>query len=385
MLAKNAARPSGARARRAALPALFWLLAAGLGAGACAGGPSQGPMLPGVRAPAEAQPISRIAFGACSQQDDPQPIWDAVSAARPGLFVFLGDNIYSKARSHRRLKKEYAALAAQPGFARLRAETPVLATWDDHDFGANDGGADNPRRELFEDAFENFFPAPAGSSRDHRPGIYDAVILGPPGRRVQILLLDTRFFRSPLTRRPEGESEIHGRYVVSHDPDASVLGEAQWRWLEERLREPADLRVVASSIQVLALDHGWEKWGNLPAERTRLLDLIRDTGAGRVVLLSGDRHMGEIARLPVGSEGPETGPAYPLYEVTTGGLTHGTGLPFEKNRYRIVSEDVIREPNFGLLEVEWGEDPTLRLSIRGVGGEILLEHRQPLGDLEASP
>ena len=48
-------------------------------------------------------------------------------------------------------------------------------------------------------------------------------------------------------------------------------------------------RLIASSIQVVAEDHGWEKWMNLPHERERLYRLIRETGAEGMVFLSGDR------------------------------------------------------------------------------------------------
>jgi len=41
------------------------------------------------------QPLARIAFGSCARQDQPQPIWEAVVASRPQLFLFLGDNIYA--------------------------------------------------------------------------------------------------------------------------------------------------------------------------------------------------------------------------------------------------------------------------------------------------
>ncbi|MET0658010.1 MAG: hypothetical protein ABW110_07620 [Steroidobacteraceae bacterium] len=38
--------------------------------------------------------LTRIAFGSCAKQDKEQPIWDAVLASKPDLFIFLGDNIY---------------------------------------------------------------------------------------------------------------------------------------------------------------------------------------------------------------------------------------------------------------------------------------------------
>jgi alkaline phosphatase D len=34
-------------------------------------------------------PLTRIAFGSCADEEKPQPIWDAVLAYRPELFLFL--------------------------------------------------------------------------------------------------------------------------------------------------------------------------------------------------------------------------------------------------------------------------------------------------------
>src|SRR5437764_633783 len=87
-------------------------------------------------------------------------------------------------------------------------------------------------------------PIPELAPRRTRAGVYHALVLGPPGRRTQIILLDTRYFRSPL--RPDGG----GGYLPQHDPGATMLGEVQWKWFAEQLRVPADLRLVVSSIQV---------------------------------------------------------------------------------------------------------------------------------------
>jgi alkaline phosphatase D len=109
---------------------------------------------------------------------------------------------------------------------------------------------------------------------------------------VQVILLDTRFFRSPLqVGAEEGEAGEgrRGRYAPNEDPTATMLGDAQWEWLAVQLRQPAELRLIGSSVQAIAKDHGFEKWGNFPAERRRLWRLIRETRANGVVLLSGDR------------------------------------------------------------------------------------------------
>src|SRR5436309_2594752 len=91
-------------------------------------------------------PLARIAFGSCADQADPQPIWDAILAYRPELFIFTGDNVYGDFRtsdaSH--LREAYAAAANIAGYAKLRDSTPHLAIWDDHGYGSNDGGGDFP-------------------------------------------------------------------------------------------------------------------------------------------------------------------------------------------------------------------------------------------------
>jgi alkaline phosphatase D len=99
----------------------------------------------------------RIAFGSCAKQDKPQPIWNAVLASDPDLFIFLGDNIYGDTRDMAVLRRKYAELAAQPGFVRLTERTPILATWDDHDYGENDAGVDYPFKDESRQIFCDFW------------------------------------------------------------------------------------------------------------------------------------------------------------------------------------------------------------------------------------
>ncbi|MEM8993865.1 MAG: alkaline phosphatase D family protein, partial [Acidobacteriota bacterium] len=241
----------------------------------CAGtarspGVAPSPVPQGQTAPSEvavaADPALRtVGFGSCLHQADPQPILDAVVERDFDLFLFLGDNVYGDVTSTDdlvELREAYAAQAEAEGFSKLRSQVPLLATWDDHDFGLNDAGATFAGREGAEELFDDFWEIPADAPDAQRPGVYAAHLFGPPGRRVQILLLDTRYFRSDLERGavPEGHS---GRYVPSSDPAKTLLGDAQWRWLEEELRRPADVRLLASSIQILAEGHSFEAWRTL--------------------------------------------------------------------------------------------------------------------------
>ncbi len=304
--------------------------------------------------------LIRIAFGSCIRGDLGQDFWDPILTADPDLFLFLGDNVYGDDEdpSLSVLQGAYDTLAAMPGYQRLRQSTPVMATWDDHDFGRNDGGRDYPHREKAEQIFEAFWGFDRKSEAANRPGIYHARMVGPPGQRVQIIMLDTRYFRSPLKRKERNAGGL-GRYQPNLDPGADMLGDTQWAWLEERLREPADLRLIASSIQVIAEGHGWERWGNLPSERDRLYSLINETGAEGVILLSGDRHRAAFYRL-------DQQLSYPLYEVTSSSLNAGfAGVEPGPNR---LGDEMMGEENFGLLVIDWS-NREVRASLNKMTGE----------------
>jgi alkaline phosphatase D len=332
--------------------------------------------------------LTRIAFGSCAKESKPQPIWDAVLAADPQAFVFLGDNIYADTRDIGVIERKYAQLAAIEGFARVRRKLPLFATWDDHDFGENDAGAEYPLKEASRQAFLRFWAEPAGSPRWQRDGVYTSHVFGPPGQRVQLILLDLRYNRSPIkvdprwgtyaeyerwARKSQRKDEpMPGPYARNPDPAADMLGTAQWQWLEAQLREPAELRLVASSLQVLADFPGWEGWINYPRNQARLFELIRDTGANGVVFLSGDTHYGELTRLDVNVP-------YPLVDITSSGLTEEWQVPVP-NALRVGT--AFNRANFGLVDIDWAQG-TVGLSLRDVEGKLLLEHSLRLDALRA--
>lgn len=314
----------------------------------------------------------RIAFGSCSNQNKPQPILQSVVASKPDLFVYLGDNIYGDTVDMGVLRGKYEKLGAKPEFQRLRATTPTLSIWDDHDYGANDAGKEYPKKVASRDVFFDFWRVPPGSDRRKTPGIYGVHEFREKGRVVQVILLDTRSFRDPLDEIPESvapDSPWKNDYRPTEDRDRTLLGSAQWAWLESVFRRPADFRLVCSSIQFGHEYNGWESWTNLPHEQNRMIELIRATRANGVVFISGDVHWGEISRREV--EG-----GYPIYDVTSSGLTE-TWPTVEPNRYRV--GPVVRTINFGLIELSlFGDEPHLTLRVMNRNGEPQVEERVPL-------
>ncbi len=323
---------------------------------------------------------SRIAFGSCAQPRVKQPVWSTVLAADPDLFVFCGDAIYASGRNAADFTELYGLLAANGDFPKVREKIPILATWDDHDYGANDAGAANPMKAEAKAAFLKFFDVPADSPRRTREGIYDSAMFEAHGRKLQVILLDTRWFRSDLVVAPPEKRFDKGRYAPNNDPAATILGEAQWKWLGDQLRQPADVRLLVSSIQIVADQHGFEKWANFPHERRRLFELIRETAAGGVIALSGDRHFSEISKLPAQPEGL----GYPLYDVTASALNQAGSLIAEPNRNR-TSPVGYGAPNFGMIEIRWADaDPTLVFEIRdALTGNSVIKETVNLSMLQA--
>ncbi|MEM7583600.1 MAG: alkaline phosphatase D family protein [Acidobacteriota bacterium] len=320
--------------------------------------------------PAISTPIERIALGSCADQERPQRIWPAIAETEPQVFLFLGDNVYADTYDMAEMRSAYETLAAVPEFAAFRERVPILATWDDHDFGWNDAGAEYPHKASTKTLMLDFFGVPADDASRQRPGVYQAKIFGPPGQRLQIILLDGRWFRSELIEDPSP----YRRYEPDLDPASTLLGEAQWRWLRKQLEQPAELRLIASGIQVLGYAAGFESWKNMPLEQERLFDLIRDARAAGVVLLSGDAHFTQIKR-------GDGGIGYPLYEFTSSGLTHGN--PAGAARPSPLS---LHRPygglNFGLIEVRWQGDPSVKLSARDIRGTVVFEHTIRLAELQ---
>lgn len=323
------------------------------------------------------QRLTRIALGSCVRQGDPQPIWKAVAESDPDLFVFLGDNIYGDSKDMNVLKRKYAQLAADKGFQRVAQTCPIIATWDDHDYGADDAGVEYPMKVESQEIFLDFFGEPTDSVRRQTPGIYDSMTIGPPGQRVQIILLDTRYFRGPLKLKPRKPGEKRGdRYLPNPDTTVTLLGETQWKWLEEQLEQPAEVRIVASSIQVITDDHDSEHWSQLPHERERLFNLIRDTKAAGVIFVSGDVHRGELTTM-------DGGVGYPLFDLTASGLNRGhAGWRFDRpNRHRI---GTLQWGNsFGMIVLDWDRDESrLRFQIIDEEGDIAIQRKISLSTLQ---
>ncbi|MCO8121796.1 alkaline phosphatase D family protein [Stieleria sp. TO1_6] len=311
--------------------------------------------------------VSRILFGSCIEQDQPAPILATMAREQADLLLFLGDNIYANTEDADEMHRKYQELAAMPEFQQLIKPIDVMAVWDDHDYGVNDGGADFKFKVGAQQQFVDFWSQAKQLRFKPGPGVYSSRVFGPVGRRVQVILLDTRYFRSPLKK---GERRLGGPYLPDADATKTMLGEAQWNWFETQLQQPAEIRLIGSGIQCLPSAAGQETWANLPLERQRLLDLVQSARSGPsaslVALLSGDRHWSELSMVA-------TDQMPPLYELTSSSLNqnHPRGTPTE-NTHR-ANPRTYHKPNYGLATIDWtGKKPSLTLEIRDQEGQTQL-------------
>lgn len=326
---------------------------------------------------------SRIAFGSCAKETKKQPILRTIIDHKPDLFVYLGDNIYGDTKDIKILAKKYSTLGNKPEFQSLAEAVPLLSVWDDHDYGWNDAGKEYALKAESKELFMEFWQVPVASQRRQHEGIYGAHSFSDGKHKLQIILLDTRTFRDLLKRNSKADLETKGkeaaRWMNEYQPDSSpektLLGEEQWKWLETVLAEPADLRIVCSSIQFGHEYNGWESWNNLPREQTRMIDLIKSTKANGVVFISGDVHWGEINRRDVGT--------YPLFDITASGLTE-QWYNVEPSKFRV--GEAVRENHFGMIQIDWTkETPYVVMQVIDRDGVVRVANSVPLNSLQFSP
>lgn len=278
-------------------------------------------------------PLSRMVFASCCHESRPAPIFRSILAAKPQLFIWMGDNIYGDSPDTAVLREKYQLQQFRPAYRELCDLCPVIGTWDDHDFGANDAGKNYPNRVESQQAFLDFLREPANSKRRKQEGIYTTYVYGPAEKQTRVILLDTRYFRDDI------------------GTNGDILGAAQWAWLEKTLKaSKAQVNIVVSSFQVIPEDHRFEKWANFADARQRLFKLLAQPAMPPVVLLSGDRHLSEISQLSAETTG------YPLTEITSSALTQsGGGSSKEINRHRVGENYTMN--NFGSLNIDWSRTP----------------------------
>jgi len=321
-----------------------------------------------------AQITFRIAFGSCSRQESEDQLWDEIIKTKPDIWIWGGDNIYGDTHSLTVLKSKYDLQKSRGGYQDLLGTCSVTGTWDDHDYGVNDGGIFFSKKKESKILAAKFLGFTETNAVWQHEGIYNSTQLKNKKEQIKIINLDTRYYRDTIYKKFYTDTITHKRLsFYAKNPTGDVLGEAQWQWLEEELKNSdASLTIINSSIQVVSEEHRFEKWGNLPTAQKRFFDLLQKYPNKKVIIISGDRHIAELSKRDF------TGLPYPLYDFTASGLTHTWSEVWEENNSHRVGKLII-EKNFGLMDITiTNKKVKVIFSVLGKGGVVFQKYEMEL-------
>jgi alkaline phosphatase D len=306
-----------------------------------------------------------IAFGSCNKHGVSNLLWDDILDVNPDVWVWGGDIIYADTDDMKIMSGMYDAQNQVEGYKMLRSKVPVVGTWDDHDYGLNDGGAEFHAKKESQQMLLDFLGVAKDDPRRKQEGVYASHDYDLPKGKVKIIILDTRYFRTALTpdtlTKKRNKPNAYGQ--------GTMLGVKQWDWLQDELNtSKADFNLIVSSVQFLSNKHGFECWGNFPHEVDKLKQTIVKAKAKGVMVLSGDRHISEFSKTNI------DGLPYPLIDFTSSGLTHVySDFSGEENPYR--EGDVVFEKSFGLISIDL-PSKEVQFKIMGNQGKMLGETQQ---------
>ena len=303
----------------------------------------------------------KIGFASCLNQNKAMPIFSTIKAEGFDLFLMMGDNVYGNSKSEDLKELSLAYSKQRQNFDKLDFDFPMEAIWDDNDYGLGDGGKEYHLKDKSKKLFLDFWDISNDDPRRKRSGLYHEIIKDFKGKSIQILFLDTRTFRDNLKPSDDKGAVGKERYIPFLDSTLTMLGDEQWQWLAQKMSVAIDYRFIISSIQFLAIGHGWECWNNLPYERQKLINLIDKSNIDHTVLLSGDRHRGGLYQL-------KTKTNKIISEMTSSSLNVPYSNSEEPGPLR-VGGTYSRE-NYGVIQLDELQD-SISVSLKNIKGEVV--------------
>jgi PhoD-like phosphatase len=261
-------------------------------------------------------------------QPERSGLWSQISSFNPQSIVLLGDSMYADKRggvltpfiaaTPKDIAEGYRLLNNDADFQTMVEKVGgwrnIAATFDDHDFGINNGDKSYAFVKESQQLFWDFSQEASSSYKRKQSGVYSskvfAIDLTDSTRQSQqngssssgnktkkttftykIIMLDTR------SNRENTPSSSH-QTTDALEGVGDFLGEEQWAWLTEELKSDVDLVLLGSSIQVFPTDKLTEEvWGMFLAARERLLSAMINARSSNVLVLSGDVHYAEVSKI----------------------------------------------------------------------------------------
>jgi len=279
----------------------------------------------------------RLAFASCQHYE--QGFFVAhrhLAAENVDLVAFLGDYIYESSwgRDHVRkhnapepvslaeYRNRYALYKSDADLQRAHAAAPWIVTWDDHEV---DNDYANDRSEDLDPSFLARRAAAYKAFLEHMP-LRRSVLLEGGGIRLYdrhewgslatIHVLDNRQYRSHQAcpkRNRGGSNVVGGDCTARLDPQHTMLGDAQERWLDEGLEQSRarwnliaqqSLFAPAGRLAAKGVVHWTDGWDGYPAARERLMKSLAQRRASNPLVIGGDVHATYVANLRAQPERP---------------------------------------------------------------------------------
>ena len=309
----------------------------------------------------------KIAFGSCLDQELPQPIWKTIEGESIDSFIFLGDNVYGDSVDGKLDKMKLAYNKQEKMIPSWLKEKDLFYIWDDHDYGVNDGGLEYKYKKEAQQLYLDFWNSKKDDKRRSQEGTYFNSIINIDDLKLNIIGLDTRYFRSSTKNRQDG-------YEPLDKENITMLGKDQWTWLYDALSNEADLIILLSSVQVLPTIHQFEKWEIFPNERVKLLNALENIKT-KTIILSGDRHRagvyeyGDIVEITSSSLNKAIADSW--YEKLILNLMPKSMQrkfidPKEQDEFQI--NELISEVNYGLMTID-SINRTVLIEIKDISGK----------------
>ncbi len=317
-------------------------------------------------------PPFTLALGSCAFINEPEfdrpgtpyggeyQIFDRIADLDPDAMLWLGDNVYFREvdwYSRSGMQHRYSHMRATPELQRLLGICPHYATWDDHDYGPDNGDGSWIHKDWAAETFAEFWANPSYGLPDLGEGITGMFQF----HDVDFFLLDNRSFRVNDDNRTQPKQ---------------VLGKAQIDWLIQALQfSRAPFKVIAIGGQFISDFADFENMALFPEEREGILDRIEKEDIQGVVFLSGDRHSTELSELTLGN-------GRKVIDFTCSALTSGTYDHTDEPNSTRVSGTMVGVRNFGTLEVSGPrEERVLTLRTFDSSGALLWERQYASSEL----
>ena len=231
------------------------------------------------------------------------------------MIFMIGDNVYADKNLGYRgpaapvdIWKRYLETRGRLEIFKSKRLVPILAVWDDHDYGWNNGNKSYKYKEDSKKIFEAFYAQRergGNSYFEQGPGVSSIF----KAFNIQFIFLDNRSFRGEKGR-------------------GSHWGELQEKWLMKHLasREKFKGHVLINGDQFFGAYHRFESFeGHRKKHFTRVMEKIFKSRRPSL-FISGDRHLFELMEIPKEEFG------YKTYEITSSGV-HAKMYPSSWNQW----------------------------------------------------